>query len=221
MFYKLLMKESATSDIVKLIKELWALFAGLIGAITVLFNFLQLWKGNKALLTWISVGFGLLALFVSLLYIGFSKSDSPVLLATAEPKKIHKYPQYYKLARVCIGILILSIAICGWFLNKQIQHIEEQIVILVAKVDGPNQTNFRVTEKLLSELRKSFDDFDEILIIPLDYSISEQQGNKEAKRLGVQNRADLVIWGWYGTTESNVLVTINIENLVECFLPYI
>ncbi len=43
--------------------------------------------------------------------------------------------------------------------------------------------------------------------------ITEQQGSKEALLLGQNSKANLVLWGWYGVTATDVLLSANLENL--------
>jgi tetratricopeptide (TPR) repeat protein len=97
--------------------------------------------------------------------------------------------------------------------------MREKVIILVANYEGRDPSNYRVTDQVLSQLRSSLKQYDDTLVYSLDESITEQQGADKARALGDRLRGDLVVWGWYGATGSDVLLTVHIENLSACKCP--
>jgi tetratricopeptide (TPR) repeat protein len=116
-----------------------------------------------------------------------------------------------------IGLLIvMGIAVLMWgYSFWQNRVLDEKTVVLVANFDGPDQKNYRVTETILNQLTKSLAGYEDTIIIPLNQSIAEQDASNKARDYGDQYHADLVIWGWYGVTNTNAMVTIHIENMAS------
>ena len=101
----------------------------------------------------------------------------------------------------------------GYILYERLQELDNKVVILITNIDGTNPENYRVNEILISNLEKSLKDYDDVVLIPLDQVITEQEGSTTASKVGLKYHADLVLWGWYGVTNSDVLLTVHIENL--------
>lgn len=97
----------------------------------------------------------------------------------------------------------------------QQQILESKIIILVTEIHGPELENYRVTEELLTQLKDELSTYDDTLVIGISENITAQQGSEYARELGKQYTADIVLWGWYGATNSNARLTLNIENLNE------
>ena len=210
----------ASTNLGKWITKIWAPIAVLLGAITAIVQFIQLWRGDQETVTQVLWIGGITLIWVSLYYIGFSKSESPIrtsdIRGNQKTRQVYSYGE--KLSKISRTFLFLSLlgVLALWGLS--IRHnnlLKEKVVVLIADFDGPDPKSYRVTEQLLSQLSNSLSEYDDTLIVPLEKVITEQEGSKKAQELGKSYNADLVIWGWYGVTESDVLLTIHVENLSE------
>ncbi len=215
-------ESNETEKAIKFLERLWKPAAGLIAAVTLVVKFIQLWLGNRELVTWVLVTLSYLAFVILLRYVAFSKVTKrreSLPLTTYEELR---YPKYYTLARYGLGVmglaLLVSSGLLAWRVvetNRLEAEFEEKVVVLVADFPGPDPDSYRVTETLLLKLHEAAADYDDTLILALGASISEQEGSAAARSLGEENNADIVLWGWYAVTGSNALVTIHVEFLGE------
>jgi tetratricopeptide (TPR) repeat protein len=84
-------------------------------------------------------------------------------------------------------------------------------VILVANFDGPNPKSFRVSEIIVEKIRLATGPYSDIEVRTLDRAITAQEGSPEATKLADENRADIVLWGWYGSTADTAVATVHFE----------
>ena len=57
--------------LLELIKKLWLPVAGFFGAITLAYNFYQLWMGDQQTVTWFLAGGGAIILIIVMVWVGF------------------------------------------------------------------------------------------------------------------------------------------------------
>lgn len=88
-----------------------------------------------------------------------------------------------------------------------------RVKILVAVFEEPGALNYRVTDNILSEIRLKTDDYEDVKIVPLDKHITVREGKEVARQIGQEEKADIVIWGWYYTTRERAQVSVNFELL--------
>ena len=216
------MTDKPSPDLPELLKRLWAPVAGFVGAVTLIVEFIQLWKGDQATVTWVAAALGLAGLLIALAWVGLSKMASKTLLALPERYRTRqpRYPKHYKVARLGLLLILLGTIGAGYFLFRRIVELESKVVVLIANFDGPEPDNYRVTEQLITALNASMQGYDDVVIQPLGRIITEQEGSQTARQLGERYHADLVLWGWYGVTGSDVLLTLHVENMVAAgYLP--
>lgn len=216
-----------TSNIGEWSKKIWAPVAFIIGAVLLIYQFVQIWRGDQTT-TWITTIVLYLALVISLVLVAFSKEDSPIQLETETKRRIPRYPKVYKPARWGIAVMaLLPILTAAYllFIHKNCNQ-KEKIVILVANFDGPEPKSYRVTDKIIAQLRESLAEYNDTVILPLgkaineNESISEEEGSQQAQEIGKRHCATLVLWGWYGVTGTDVLLTIHAESLnLPKYLP--
>jgi hypothetical protein len=198
------------SQVVDFLKRAWAPVTGVVATLTALGEFLKLVQGNTEALTWILASLGMIALFISLIYIGYGTATSPV-----DPhRRLARYPRARGPARIAVILLLLA-TLSTLYLALRDQTANDKIVVLVAKFDGPDPQNYRVTDIMLKQLHQSLDPYKDTIIQSLDISITEQDGSPKAQIVGQQHHASLVLWGWYGVTKSNAMITVHVENLVQ------
>src|SRR5579885_325259 len=91
------------------------------------------------------------------------------------------------------------------------------ITILVANFRGPDPENYLVTDKIIQGLRAATSGYSDISIQPLGETITEQTGDKGgseyAREIGSKRKANIVLWGYYGTTSEQVDISVYYEVL--------
>ncbi len=93
--------------------------------------------------------------------------------------------------------------------------------ILVANLDGPDE-NYGLTGSILLQLRRKASLFDSVKVVPLDSTITAQEGRDEARRVGIKKEADLVLWGWYRTFSAafdSASSVVQVEIIGESSIP--
>lgn len=202
------------------VKSMWALIAGFIGVVTVIVNIAQLWQGNRDLVTYILLIVGYCLLLLALIHVSFVATTLPIVISSGRQARVPLYGGWSKIARAGLVVLITLTLSLGAILYGQDATLKDKVVIVVANIDGPDRERFRVTEQIILQLHQSLDAYNDTVVRSLDEYITEQDGLERALRLGRSHRADIVIWGWYGASTSDVLLVVHIENLSESeFLP--
>ena len=91
--------------------------------------------------------------------------------------------------------------------------VQRTVKILVAEFGGPEPQNYRVTETLLAKIREKTGEYKDVQVLPLGKTITESEGKNVARKLGQEQQADIVIWGWYGKTKDKVPLSVHFELL--------
>jgi len=115
---------------------------------------------------------------------------------------------------VGISTLILFISIgFGWYSYSAQKTLEKKFIIAIADFYSTNQRDYGVTEDISYKLSQLLADEPDMVVAPLNKPITETEGSAEAVRQGKNIYADMIFWGWYTVTDSDVLITIHIEDL--------
>lgn len=202
-------------EIIERLKRLWAPAAGFISAVILVVEFFQLWKGDRALVSWATAGLGLLTLLFVLIWIGFSKENyaKSLLLPTGYRSKQPRYPKLFLLARLGIIIFFLVAYGAGTLLYNRILLLESKIVVLVSNFEGKDPQGYRVTDILITKLEDGLKNYEDVVLISVNDYITAPEGSLTARQLGNRYQADYVLWGWYGVTNTNALLTLHVENM--------
>jgi len=180
--------------------------------------------GQRTLTNYVIESVGFLVVLIALLYVSFSgklikkEAETPSRGGKRSKKiKVEIYQFKYSFTtrvftKSLLTLIVISVTIGGYFQFQDQQEWNRKVVILVANISGEENT-YRVTENILLSLNNNLSDAADFVVLPLREEISEQQGSDHARKLGKEYHADLVVWGWYGATNSNALVYVNIENL--------
>lgn len=113
-----------------------------------------------------------------------------------------KIPKYSRRIRRCALVILIVISTIPIGIYVATLIPPKEFLILVADFDGPHPENYRVTDILLLELRRVFQNERNIRIGTLDESITEKLGSKRAREVGAGRYASMVLWGWYAVNES-------------------
>ena len=198
---------------------IWGKVSAFIGAVATLVGFFALWKTNFAVVGIIT--FGLITLLLAVGSFGWHTKHISAQLIPPKPAETRKLPLlspgWLKITRIIFGIAVLGWIFWGFYrgyiyLNekRQIVNLESKVVILIAEIDGPDPKKYRVTEELISQLGDALANYNDIYIISLGEIITEHQGSSCARDIGQQRHADIVLWGYYGATETDVRLTLHV-----------
>ena len=112
-----------------------------------------------------------------------------------------------------IGLHFLQPQLSPLCLIQQCEQKTKTVTVLFAEFDRGEGKNYRVTETILQNLQDATKNYPTVKILPLQQAISQQEGPDKARELGKNKNADIVIWGWYDTTQQKALVSVNFEML--------
>jgi len=199
-------------EVVEWLKLLWVPIAGLIGTVTLVVQFVNLWQDSPTTVSTVVIALILGIIVAASIYMGFTTRKK----WSKEDRKYHftsRFPQYHKYARILLVVIVVAGTLFVTKTYVRIQQLEEKVVILVANFDGSEPQKYRITEELLLGLRNSLNNYDDVTVLPLDRVITEQEGSEVARSLAKRYRADIIVWGYYGITDTSAKVYIHLENL--------
>ena len=182
------------------------LFLGLVGQLTAV---LLAFKGDfsTAIAAVLAIAFSLTV--VALITIIMSKVPSRLGdLSQTTPRYSRSARRTAGIALVCAPVVLAS-SFWGW--KAYHTRPNRRFVILVADFEGPNPKSFRLSEIVVEEIRRATSSYRDIEIRPVARAITAQEGSTEARKLGQENGAAIVLWGWYGTTPNKAVATIHFE----------
>ncbi|HRQ31800.1 MAG TPA: tetratricopeptide repeat protein [Anaerolineales bacterium] len=116
------------------------------------------------------------------------------------------------IAGISVVVLFASIGF-GWYSYNAKKVREQKFVIAIADFYTTNQKDYGVTEDISHKLSQLLADEPDMIVELLNRPITEADGSDEAIIQGEGIDADIVLWGWYTVTQTDVLVTIHIEDL--------
>jgi tetratricopeptide (TPR) repeat protein len=148
------------------------------------------------------------------------KIGSKILLCLKEKIASRLYRKWkWKLLAIFVIVVVIVVTLVklkpellsplGWSLPQK----QRTVKILVAEFEGPDPQKYRVTDNILNEIRRKTEDYKDVEIVKLTRGITEGDGQKVARQIGQDQKADIVIWGWYGANEDNAQVSANFELL--------
>jgi tetratricopeptide (TPR) repeat protein len=187
-------------------------------AIGMTVEYTRLWGGDIRTGTYVGMTLALILLFLLLVWVGLRYQLEMVPSGmNGRLKKIIRpyYPRVYRWAWLGLILFLAGGGLAGYLLYRQQQILESKIIILVTTIDGPESKNYKITEGLFAQLKDELSTYEDTLVTAIPESVTSQQGSDYARELGRQYTADIVLWGWYGATNNNLWLTLNIENLNE------
>ena len=195
--------------LVNWIKELPVWIKGTIGFITVVVGFVLLWRDNPNIVPPVLLGLFVVGGLLGSLYVAFKRTEP--LIERGVGTWQYPYLRRWAIAS-CILIPLLTAAGISYYFYDKAQP-PDKIIIFVADFDGPEPNKYRVTETVLSALRQALKEYDDVTLMALGKTITEQQGSDTARAEGEKQKAAIVIWGWYGVTENTVPLSVHFEIL--------
>lgn len=178
--------KKGSSDSLGFIKEALTLIGGLAGSILAVYGLVKTFKEDATGFSWlIPVG---IVIWLMILWRLF------------QTRKAMAYSLFI------ISMLAGVIGWIGW--KSQVRATQEKIIVLVTEFDGP-ENNYGLQRQIVEDLRVATKSY-------LDTSIIESTvvavSSEQARELGKEENADLVIWAWYRPTD-DPNITVHVENL--------
>lgn len=151
-----------------------------------------------------------LGLWIFFVYVRYSKEAARIIAPTAS--SVFKFG--HRMRRLAIsGMITLIVVSISYPLFLYIAYLQpKKIVVLVAHLDGPDASIYRVTETLLDQLHEETDKYPDIKLEKLDESVSIKDQDK-ARSIGNERGASIVIWGWYTRTAMQTRISYHVEVL--------
>jgi tetratricopeptide (TPR) repeat protein len=214
-------KTSSNKDFLSLLKRSGAKAIGIVGLVTSLIAFISLAAGNKGIVTIATLCIGLGVTEIVLLYIFLKKREveNNLIVSTESSSSYGKRWRYSKGIRwlalslaVAVPVIVVVMAV-AW--KRVLDHPSPKFVVLVTHFDGPDENKYRTTDILVERLREATEKYPEVEIRALSRTVTVQQGPAEARKIGEENKASIVLWGWYGLTNSEALTKVHFEILAN------
>jgi tetratricopeptide (TPR) repeat protein len=217
-------RHDSESGLGKFLKSLTTPIVAVTGFISSIYGFIKLFQDKDAgLVTIISVIVGILLLLgMCLYYARFWKPEKQDRARSAfEPPlsneevkaqgKKEKRRKWVRRSAVAGLILIPILCFSGYKRWEYVQSLPpKDILVLVAKFDGPDPQKYRVTKIIVKKLEEATEQYTDVKIQLLDESIDQSDA---AKTEGKKRKASIVIWGWYGNTGEVIPLSVNFEVL--------
>lgn len=187
----------------------------LIAFITSIVGFILLWQGNAKIVSIVVIAVGIIGLWASLIYVRFSK----VPITKYKELKSYQHRKKQKATRfsfspktrllALIGIYAiptLVLSVVGTYYNK-VNQPSDDLIILIADFDGPEPQKYGISQFFSERITEITKNLDYVHVIMLGYPISATQGTTTASNIALQEKADVIVWGWYVATDSGISVT--------------
>ncbi len=211
-----------SNNLGKFLNQIWGGISFVIGVVTCLLGLIQVAKGDLGLFTLILLLVGISALFLACVYYVWfwkpeSEDESPKILIPDSDKAIKvqqvKQKRRKRIRRLArLGLFVIPILMVAGFLGWQynLSLPPKDFIILVAKFDGPEPQEYRITETIIENLENATEEYSPVKIKTLEKSLNNSDN---AKKEGKRQKAAIVIWGWYGKTAEKVPISVNFQIL--------
>lgn len=203
------------NQIPKPIAVLIGSITSLIAFITAIVGFILLWQGNAKIVSAVVIIVGITGLWASFFYIRFSRksADKNKEFSLRQNRKKQKKvgfsfsPKIRLLALIGIyAIPTLVLSGVGIYYYK-INQPANGLVILIADFDGPDPQKYGVSQFFAEKITEITKSFNYVHVVTLGHPITATQGLSTAANIAKQEKADIVIWGWYVATDAGINVT--------------
>jgi len=171
---------------------------------------LKLIRGELEQLTAILLAIGFVSLLSICLYVWFKQSR----IEGSEDTLVKHYSQKARrLALVGLFAVALLMVLSGGGWNRWHNLQKHQIVVLVADFKNLQSEDRGVEESIIDQLGNALAEYDDVKLQALNEEITAQEGSKVARAKGEKHHADIVLWGWYEESKTNIKVTVKFEVL--------
>ena len=209
-------KEDADKEMGDLFKSVGGWIASVISFISVLVGFVTLFQGEGKIgfLTGIllTVGIGSLLLICGFIYFKKVTIGESVGFPTKRPA-YSKTSRRLALAGLFSIPMLVILSFAGWQYYQSLPP--DKIIVLVANFDGSEPKKHGLTERLIEDLNSvtTRAGYKDVEIQPLNQVITIQQGDRVARSRGKENKATIVVWGWYPNPGVQPVLHLHIEIL--------
>lgn len=180
------------------------LLAAVLGSVATIFAFLETTSGPFVLALVILVFVTGHAFWEP--YMGRSAIMTPYSRHKSWQERLRKAPCWGWISLGSIPVLIFSWGVQTWYPRQGPYKSPDEFTILVAdfhQIDT-QMDPAAITDKLIHDLRATLADEPKVKVIPLCQPISIRDPSDKAYKVGMEHRADIVIWGVYAITHEMV-----------------
>ncbi|NEQ71547.1 MAG: tetratricopeptide repeat protein [Symploca sp. SIO2D2] len=110
-----------------------------------------------------------------------------------------------------IIVFLFFVTAGDWYYQQNLW--KNQVVVLVANFKNLQPEKRGVEEEIIRQLGDALAKYDDVKVQALKEEITAQEGSKVARAKGKKHHADIVLWGWYEESKTNVKVTLKFEVL--------
>jgi tetratricopeptide (TPR) repeat protein len=93
------------------------------------------------------------------------------------------------------------------------------VKVLVANFDNQSGPDRSLRDAIIAKLDQAIRNYPDVEVKSIRQQISVSDGRSVARKLGEENNADLVLWGWYFTNGTSAMISVNLEVVSQ--IPYI
>ena len=190
----------------KIINDGMASIASVVAFVTAIVAFIRLIESDTGTVMTVLTLFTGTASTAACGYLAFARQPSQ----TAVGQQWWKFPRWRKPAFVGFVIMPILTAVA---IGVPLLWPPSWSVVVVADFAGPDPLNTRLTETIISELRRRIRN--PVRVKTLGRAISEQEGSEMARASAKKVGARILLWGWYGRTNEKAAVTYHVEFLNE------
>jgi tetratricopeptide (TPR) repeat protein len=214
---------SSNKGFLGLLKNIGAGAISVIGLLTSLVAFINLAAGNKGIVTIVTLCIGLVTIEIGLLYVFLKKRElGNNLIVSTEASYNHRKQWGYSkgVRRLALSLAVALPVTAAVIAGARMRVFDRRspspkFVVLVTHFDGPDEDKYRTTDILVERLREATEKYPEVEIRALSRTVTVQQGSAEARKIGEENKASIVLWGWYGLTNLEALTKVHFEILAS------
>ena len=136
------------NELLEILNRLWIPIAGFVGAISLIYNFYNLWQGDQGTITVLTVGVGLAIWVISLTWMGFSyitiSREAIWPIGAKHTERTPRYgPDIRQTSRVFLVVTIIASIAGLMILQKQREQLAGKVIVVMAAFDGPEDQVWR------------------------------------------------------------------------------
>lgn len=190
----------------------------IIAFVTVIVGFILLWQGNTKIVSSVVTIIGLVALWGSFFYLRYAMKPTQTRQGKTQighrkrkKKENHLFSEKFRrwaLAGIYVLPLITLLGFGTYYYREN--QPSDKIVVLIADFDGRDPKKYGVTPFFIEKISEITQSMSYVSIKPISKPITAAEGFLTANKVGEENKANIVIWGWYVVSNQNITVTYHI-----------
>lgn len=211
------------------LKTWWKQVLAFLAAVGAIAKLVKEFRDDTALYLWALLILAVGSAAAALWYAGFAKPKRGDRGArgprAAAPYRYSRNTRFA--ARGVLGLAVLAgLYLGGETLYRYYFPPAGTFYILKTRIDAGDKSadGHRMNDLLLRELQRGLEKYPDIEVVSVKQTVTQDQGSRQARALASRYPKAAVLWGFFGVSDSKVLVSLNLENLAGCscgwLIPY-